>query len=425
VADIAVHTLQNGMLTLTQESHGAPVATCWVWYRVGSRNETLGITGVSHWVEHMLFKGTPTLPKGEMDRLIARNGGTFNAFTSTDFTAYFETLPSERLELGLQIESDRMVNSLFEPPEVESERTVIIAEREGYENEPEHWLNEAVLAAAFQVHPYRNDVIGWPGDLLAITRDDLYSHYQTFYTPNNAVLVVVGDFKTDALIRQVERYFGNLPAGPVVPPVRAREPEQQGERRVVVRRPGAAQYVQIGYHAPSCRHPDFAALMVLDAVLSGAKPLGGGGAQTNRSARLYRALVETQLASYAGSAFRATIDPHLFEFSATVQEGHTAEEIERALIGEVEKIQQDGVSADELSKVQKQVRAQLAYSAESVTNRAMLLGMWEILDTHTRNARLLDEVRAISADDVQRVAQTYLTEQHRTVGHFIPTGDES
>jgi zinc protease len=421
MVDVQSHTLSNGMLVLTRESHSAPVAACFVWYRVGARNETLGTTGLSHWVEHMLFKGTPDIPKGEMDRLIARNGGTFNAFTSHDYTAYFETLPADRIELGLRIESDRMANSLFDPEEVESERTVIISEREGYENEPDHWLNEAVMAAAFQVHPYRNEVIGWKSDLLAITRDELYRHYQTYYTPNNAVLVLSGAINTDAILAQVERYFGGLPAGPEVPPVRLTEPEQQGERRVVVRRPGAAQYVQLGYHVPGCRHPDFAALLVLDAVLSGAKPLSfGGGAQTNRSARLYRALVETQLATYAGSSFRATIDPHLFEFHANVQEGHSADEVEAALVAEVEKVQQHGVSAEELAKVQKQVRAQLAYSGESVTNQALLLGMWETLGGYQRTDTLLDEVRAVTGADVQRVAQTYLLARHRTVGHFIP-----
>jgi zinc protease len=409
------------MLVLTRESHGAPVAACFVWYRVGARNETLGATGLSHWVEHMLFKGTPDIPKGEMDRLIARNGGAFNAFTSHDYTAYFETLPADRIELGLRIEADRMANSLFDPDEVESERTVIISEREGYENEPEHWLNEAVMAAAFQVHPYRNEVIGWKSDLLAITRDELFRHYQTYYTPNNAVLVLTGAIDTDAILTQVERSFGGIPAGPAVPPVRLTEPEQQGERRVLVRRPGAAQYVQLGYHVPGCRHPDFAALLVLDAVLSGAKPLSfGGGAQTNRSARLYRALVETQLATYAGSSFRATIDPHLFEFSANVQEGHTADEVEAALAAEVEKVQQDGVSAEELAKVQKQVRAQLAYSGESVTNQGLLLGLWETLGGYQRNATLLDEVRSVTRADVQRVAQEYLLARQRTVGHFIP-----
>lgn len=418
------HRLQNGMLVLTREVHSAPIATCWVWYRVGSRNEVIGRTGISHWVEHMLFKGTPNIPKGEMDRLIARNGGSFNGFTSNDYTAYFETLPSDRIELGLQVEADRMVNSLFDPAEVESERTVIISEREGHENDAEWWLNEAVMAAAFQVHSYRNEVIGWKSDLLAITRDDLFDHYQTFYMPNNAVLVLVGDFQTDAILRKVEEYFAVLPSGPVLPGVRAVEPEQQGERRVVVRRPGPAQYVQIVYHAPDCRSADFAPMMVLDAVLSGAKPLSfSGGAQTNRSARIYRALVETQLAAYAGSGFRASFDPYLMEFEATVHDGHSVDEVEAALVAEVEKIQQDGVSDEEMAKVLKQVRAQVAYSSESVTNQALLLGMWEVLDRYTRTETLLDEVGSVRPADVQRVAQRYLTERCRTVGHFLPTED--
>jgi zinc protease len=417
------HTLPNGMLVLTREVHAAPVATCWVWYRVGSRNEQIGTTGISHWVEHMLFKGTPSMPKGAFDRIIARNGGTFNGFTWVDFTAYFETLPADRLELGLEIESDRMVNSLFEEAEVDSERTVIISELEGHENYPEHWLGQDVMATAFTVHPYHNPVIGWKSDLRQITRDDLYNHYQTFYMPNNAVLVLVGDFDTDVIMPRVEQYFGGLPSGPALPEVRAVEPEQQGERRVTIRRPGPAQYVEIVYHAPAAASPDYPATVVLDAVLSGAKPMSffGGGARTNRSARIYRALVETELASSASSGFTATRDPFLFSFSATVRDGRTAEEVEQAFHREVEKIQQDGITQAELEKVIKQVRAQIAYSGESVTNQALQLGMWETLDSYTRVDRILDELSSVSAEDVRRVAQAYLRPQSRTVGIFLPT----
>lgn len=422
MSQIYEHRLANGMLVLMRETHTAPVASCCVWYRVGARNETIGTTGISHWVEHMLFKGTPQIPKGEMDRLIARNGGTFNGFTSQDYTAYYETLPADRIELGLQIEADRMVNSLFEPAEVESERTVIISEREGHENDPEWWLSEALMAATFQVHPYRNEVIGWKSDLRAMTREELYTHYQTYYMPNNAVLVLAGDFDSAKLLTQVERYFGDLPVGPPIPSFRAEEPEQQGERRVVVRRPGPAEYVQIAYHTPSCRHADFAPLVILDAVLSGAKGMGfGGGAQTNRSARIYRALIETQLAAYAGSSYRAMIDPYLFELDATVQEGQTAAAIEAALIGEVEKVQRDGVDEAEVAKAIKQSRAQMAYSSESVTQQALRLGMWEVLDSYRRLDTLLDELAGVTAADVQRVAQTYLVERQRSVGHFMPT----
>jgi zinc protease len=415
------------MLVLTKEVRSAPVATSWIWYRVGSRNEPSGCTGISHWVEHMLFKGTPTIPRGEFDRLIARNGGTFNGFTWIDYTAYYETLPADRIGLALQIESDRMINALFEDAEVESERTVIISELEGYANYPETWLDEAVKAMAFSVHPYHHPVIGYKSDLEAMTREELYRHYQTYYMPNNAVLVLVGDFATDTLLKQVEALFGGLPVGPELPRFRAVEPEPQGERRVTIRRPGPAEYVQIGYLAPDCRNADFAALAVLDAVLSGAKSLTfmGGGAQTNRSARLYKALVETELAAAAWSGYMPTRDPFLFELSATVREEHSAAAVEAALITEVERIQQDGIAAEELAKVLKQVRAQVAYSGESVTNQALQLGMWEMLDSYRRVETLLDELSAVQAEDVRRVAQQYLTERRRTVGHFIPTAEEA
>ncbi|NOK57705.1 MAG: putative Zn-dependent peptidase [Chloroflexi bacterium AL-W] len=419
------HTLPNGLSVIIREVHSAPVATCWVWYRVGSRNELPGVTGISHWVEHMLFKGTPSIPKGQMDRLIARNGGTFNGFTSYDYTAYFETLPSDRIELGLQIESDRMINSVFDPDEVDSERTVIISEREGHENDPEWWLSEAVMTAAFQFHPYRNEIIGWKSDLRAMTREDLFQHYQTYYMPNNAVLVVVGDVDTQAIMEKVEHYFAGLPTGPELPLFRAEEPEQQGERRVVVQRPGAAHYVQMVYHAPDCRHADYPAMVALDAILSGGKAMSFSGAQTNRSSRIYRALVETQLASYASSSFRATYDPYLIGFDATVSSEHTPETVEKAFLQEIEKIQQDGVSDAEVAKAIKQARAQIAYSGDSVTNQALLLGMWEVLDSHQRVETLLDELQTVTAADVQRVTQSYLSDRNRTVGYFIPTDDGS
>ncbi|NCC31696.1 MAG: insulinase family protein, partial [Chloroflexia bacterium] len=365
----------------------------------------------------------PAVPRGELDRLIARNGGTFNGFTWVDYTAYYETLPSDRIELALRLEADRMVNALFEPDEVESERTVIIAELEGAANYPETWLDEAVKASAFTAHPYRHPVIGYKSDLLAMTRDELYTYYQTFYMPKNAVLVIVGDVDTDTILRQAETHFGSLPSGPSLPTVRAVEPEPQGERRVVIRRPGPAEYVQIGFLAPDCRHPDFAATVVLDAVLSGAKAPSfmGGGAPTNRSARIYQGLVETELAAAAWSSFMPTRDPYLFELSAIVSEAHSAEEVETALLHELVKIQQDGITPDELARVLKQMRAQIAYSLESVTNQALQIGMWEVLDSYQRGETLLEEITAVEAADVQRVAQTYLTSKRSVIGTFLPT----
>src|SRR5512142_2828087 len=228
--DIRETRLDNGLLSLVCPVRTAPVATFWVWYRVGSRNEVPGVTGVSHWVEHMMFKGTPSLGKGEIMKLVNRNGGVDNAFTWTDFTTYFETLPSDRVDLALKIESDRMVNSIFDPEEVASERTVIISEREGGENHPTFHLGEEVAATAFKVHPYGQGVIGWKSDLESMTRDDLYLHYRRYYDPANAVVVAVGDFAAGEMMQRIEDAFGSIPSVGMTPPVRAVEPQQDAER---------------------------------------------------------------------------------------------------------------------------------------------------------------------------------------------------
>ncbi|MCI0476684.1 MAG: insulinase family protein, partial [Anaerolineales bacterium] len=297
MSEIKEAHLDNGLMVLLKPVRTAPVATFWVWYRVGSRNEVSGITGISHWVEHMMFKGTPTLSKGEIMHVINRNGGVDNAFTSSDYTAYFELLPSDRIDLALRIESDRMVNALFEPEEVASERTVIISEREGAENEPRFWLGEEVLAATFKVHPYHHDTIGWKTDLETMTRDDLYSHYKTYYAPNNAVIVAAGDFDSDEMLAKIQKAFGAIPRGKDIPLVKSVEPPQEGERRVVLRRPGPASYFHAAYHAPKASVPDYFPVFVLVGVLTGVGGMSfSGHGSPGRSSRLYRALVETGLA---------------------------------------------------------------------------------------------------------------------------------
>ena len=220
--------LPNGLTILTREMHTAPITTFWIWYGVGGRNETPGITGISHWVEHMLFKGTPQLPAGEIFRRINKNGGVLNGFTSLDYTAYYATLPSDRIGIAIDIEADRMVNARFDPDEVASERTVIISEKQGGENHPTVHLREAAMSAAFRIHPYRQGVIGYLSDLQAITRDDLYQHYRTYYVPNNATVVAVGDFDSDELIAKIEAAFGPIPRGAAIPAVRPVEPQQEG-----------------------------------------------------------------------------------------------------------------------------------------------------------------------------------------------------
>jgi zinc protease len=421
--DVYRTVLGNGLTVLLKETHAAPVATCWIWYRVGGRNESPGLTGISHWTEHMMFKGTLAFPKGEIDRLVNKNGGVLNGLTWQDYTAYFEILPADRIELGLRIEADRMANSVFDPHEVESERTVILSERQGAENSPSFLLYEEVAAAAFRVHPYGHQVIGWKEDLHRISRDDLWQHYRTYYGPHNAVLVLVGDFDVAAMLELIKIHFGFIPAGPEPPFMSIVEPPQRAERRVIVRQPGTTAYFRAVYHVPDARHPDFFPLLALDAILSGAKPMSlSSPSMTNKSARLYRALVDAGLAASATSSFSDSLDPGLFGFAATVRAGRALEEVEAIMLAEIQRVIEEPVDDAELTKALKQSRAQFVYANESVSNQAFWLGRMEMVESFRRLNTFLDNLSAVTKDDVQRVAQTYLGPANRTIGWFVPEG---
>ena len=416
--------LDNGLTVLLREMRHAPVASFWVWYRVGSRNERSGSTGISHWVEHMLFKGTPSYPQGEFDKAVSREGGMFNGMTWLDFTTYFETLPADRIDLALRAEADRMVNAVFDPDETERERTVIISEREGSENNPGFLLSEALQAAAFQAHSYHHSVIGWQCDLETMTRDQLYAHYRTYYVPNNAIVAAAGDFEAPAMLARIQELFGGIPRGPEPPLVTAQEPPQRGERRVVVEGPGATAYLEIAFRVPPATHPDAHALILVETILSGAKGMslwGGGGG--NRSSRLYKALVETELAANVDCSVSSTINPYLFSFSATVQQGRTLAEVEAALLAEIQRVVDEPVSEAELHKAIKQTRAQFAYSSESVTDQGYWLGFSEIVADVSWFHGFLDRLAEVTVADVQRVAQTYFKPALRNVGWYVPTGD--
>lgn len=420
--DVHASTLPNGLRLLIQESRAAPVATFWVWYRVGSRNEAAGFTGISHWVEHLLFKGTPSHPAGILTRLIDRLGGRWNAFTWKDYTAYFEILPTEHIETAVRLEADRMQNTIFDPDIVASERTVIISEREGAENYPTYYLREEVDALAFKAHPYRQPVIGWKDDLRAITRDDLYRHYRTYYVPSNAVAVAVGDFDAGRMAAMIGEAFGPMPAGDPPPAVRSVEPEQSGERRVVVRRPGGATaYLHMAFHAPAASHRDLPALMVLDGLLTGFTGIGpfdGGGG--GRSSRLYRALVDGGLAADVGSGMTPSADPTLFRVTATVRSGVEVAAVESAAAAEIARLRDHPVGEVELAKVKRQARAQFVYLRDGVSRRATALGAFAIVDRPETLYALAEGVDRVTADDVARAADTYLVERRRTVGWYLP-----
>jgi len=285
---------------------------------VGSRNEVPGITGIAHWAEHMLFKGSEAFPKGEIDTQIARNGGVMNGLTWLDFTTFFETLPEDRIDLGLRIEADRMVNALFAPEEVEPERTVIISERQGSENQPTFLLHEQIVGSAFRVHPYHHDTIGDMCDLETITHQDLWHHYQTYYGPDNAIAVAVGDFEAGQMLARIEELFGPIPARSDPSPVNRPEPPQMGERRISLEGPGSTAYLQAAYHAPAAMDGDFLPMAILSTVLTGASGMNAfSSSPPNRSSRLYRALVETGLAAGVSGSLWPMLDPYLYGISAT------------------------------------------------------------------------------------------------------------
>ena len=417
--------LRNGLEVRLKEIHSAPLISAWVWYRVGSRNERPGITGASHLVEHMQFKGTPKFPVGLLDKAISRVGGSWNAMTSLDWTAYYETLPAGSIDLGLRLEADRMVHSLFEPGEFESERTVVISERQGNENEPTFRLAEEIQAAAFRVHPYHHEIIGHMADLETMTRDDLYKHYRTYYVPNNAILAVAGDFNTRSMLAHIRELFGNLSAnrGESRPPIPA-EPEQRGEKRVVVEGPGETPYLESSYHVPAASHEDFFALSVLDSALAGASSLNlFGGGISNKTSRLYKALVEQELAASIGGGLSATIDPYLYSVQATVRPDRTPEQTLQAFDDEVARLLDSPISADEVAKAIKQARALFAYGSESITNQAFWLGYSEIFADYGWFETYLERIARVTPNEVHTVAQKYLTPSNRVVGIYRPNGE--
>ena len=312
--------LDNGLKVFLKEVHTAPTASCSLWYRVGSRNEIAGLTGISHWVEHMQFKGTPTYPAGVPDRLIARSGGTWNASTWLDWTLYEASMPAVRIDLPLRLEADRMIHSVFDPGVVESERTVIISERQGNENSPSFRLLEAVQSLAFKVHPYRNAVIGQMDDLERITRSDLVNHYRRYYVSSNAVLTVAGHFKAAEMLELITELYGEIPDQPLSTDSIPSEPPIDGERRIVVDGPGETELLYVAYRAPSGDHPDFLPLAVLNSILAGAVSLIlVGGSLSNQTSRLYRALVEGDLAATLGATLSVTSDPNLYQLGMAVR----------------------------------------------------------------------------------------------------------
>lgn len=414
-----VTQFDNGLEVILREVHSAPVISFWIGYRIGSRNERTGQTGISHWVEHMMFKGTDKFPAGVLDREIDRAGGQWNAFTSTDYTMYYATLPAERIDLALEAEADRMANAIFEQEEAESERTVIISERQGSENSPMFWLNEEVRAAAFRVHGYHHTILGDMADLQMISREDLEAHYRTHYAPSNAVIVAVGAFHTQDMLAKIESHFAHLPTAQRPTLFNRPEPEQQGERRVIVERPGNTAFLSIAHHVPNALHDDWFKLEVIDSVLTGA-----GGSIDNKTSRLYKALVKSGIAAGVDGGMSETLDPYLYDITVTINDDYTHEDAEKVILAEIERIQQEGITEKEMLKAKKQAKAAFAYSTESVTNQAYWLAQSAILGDLYWYDSFLDKLNAVTLEDVQEAAQQYLIQKKRITGWLVPTGGD-
>jgi zinc protease len=391
---------------------------------VGSKDEGPGVTGVSHWVEHMNFKGTTNIPRDQVKGIIEQFGGSWNGYTWIDQTTYVETATRDALERMLFIESERMANCLYDPEDCESERTVIISELQGGENDPDQLLDQELTATAFKAHPYRHPTIGWLSDLKTMSREDLYDYYRRYYVPNNATLVIVGDIDARQALKRVDHYFGAIEARTVTRPTHTEEPRQVGERRVTISKPGTTAYLKLGYHAPALGDADFFAMVALDAVLTGAKGLNLWSSfrtpAPQRSARLYRALVDKGLASSVLGAILPTQHPFLYTISLTATEGTSLALLEEATLREVEGVRTGGVTPQELQKVKNQLRARLVFENDSVTNIAHQIGYFETVANWSVFPTLLSRIQDVTVEQVNAAAARYLPATNRTVGWFDP-----
>jgi zinc protease len=410
--------LPNGLTILTRELHDKPVVATMVWYRVGSRNEELGQTGKSHFLEHMLFKGTDKYAKGEIDLTTHLKGGANNAFTWLDFTAYYFTFASDRWEVALDMESSRMRNTTFAESEFLAEKQVVQEELRIGLDGPWEALENEVWATAFRQHPYHWPTVGWLEDLEAATAADMKAYYDKWYHPRNAIVVIVGDIDNEHAIARVEELFGSMPAGPEPPRLDIVEPRQRGEKRVVVHKDTFVERLLIGYHAPQVGHPDSQALHITETILA-----------TGKSSRLYRRLVEEDRSVVTADAvYHDHIDAPLFYFQAEIKPGFAFEHVEQAIYEEVERLKRGDISVPELEKARRHVEAELVLNNEEPLQQAILLGQYETIafgdhiPEEFRGYRyldtVLDQAMSVTVDDLVRVARRYFVPENRTVGHL-------
>ena len=408
--------LDNGLKVLLLEDHKSPAVTFQVWYRVGSRNEKDGKSGLSHFLEHMLFKGTPKTKPEEYSRIIAKNGGRSNAFTTTDVTVYFATMSRDKIGIQLELEAERMTQALLGETYFEPEKKVIQEERRlRTEDNPVSALAEVANAVAYTVHPYRRPVIGWMEDIQNLTRQDLLDYYRTYYSPNNAFIVVTGDFSSEEILPKIKAAYGKISSGPVPPKLRVQEPAQKGERRVILKKDAELPFLLMFYHAPNLNDPDNFALDVLTVVLAGG-----------RSSRLYHDLVyQKRLTRGVDADYSSvSIDPSGLSISAQLMPGKEPAEVEREIDGLLDRVKTDLITERELEKAKNQIEASFVFAQDSIFGQAMKVGYYEATGGWQRMNDYLDGIRSVTREDIRRVARQYLDRDRRTVGTLIPTKEK-
>lgn len=405
--------LPNGLKVIALRDPSSPVVVFQIWYDAGSINEGIGKTGLSHLLEHMMFKGTHRYGPKTFSRIISKAGGIDNAGTSKDYAFYFQKLPPEKLYLSIELEADRMRNLIMDSKEVESEKRVVMEERRlRYEDDPQNIVYEEVMATAFKNHPYRWPVIGWMSDIEGITRDDLWDYYRRYYVPNNAFIIVAGNIDVEKVMEKIREEFGSIPRGDEIKRLEINEPPQRGEKRVYVKRPAELPYILIAYKTPNIFDDDSYALDVLAYILS-----------DGRASRLYRNLVdERQIALSAGAGYdNMQRYPSLFYLYGTPMPGKGVDELEKALYEEIERLKKEPPTEREVQRVKNRIEAEFIMSQDSIFYQARLMGIFEVLGDWRLKDRYLEGIRKVEAEDVQRVARKYLIEDNRTVGILIPT----
>ena len=411
------HTLKNGLVVLTHEDHSVPACTFWQWYKVGSRDERPGITGISHYFEHMMFNGSKNVPPKEYDKILESNGGFSNAFTDRDMTAYYEDIASDRLDVVFRLDADRMAALSLLPEQLKSEIEVVKEERRlRTDNDIAGMLDEQLYAGAFLASPYRWPVVGWMGDLNRITRDEMIEYFRVHYAPNNCILVLTGDFDTKTALAQIEQYFGAIPAQtPPAAPIDS-EPEQRGERRAEVHYPAENVSFQMGYKVPGRESDDICVLDILSSILSDGD-----------SSRLHRALVyQRQIALEASTFFRTRLAPTLFEFYVEMKPGQTAAAGEAALDAVIDTLARSGPTERELQKAKNLLEAGFVKSLKTNNGVGEQLGFYEhVFGDYNAIFRAIDRYRAVTVEDCRRVAQRYFLPLRRTVVELVPEPEPS